>query len=88
MTPLSRNLLHTTYLPGLDSRLLQGKSHELARKGRNMKKIWGKKMNVTTVKLLLKDKIQCFLGFLMPFCFKLYLKVNIHPFHDFLLIIA
>ena len=49
----------------------------------------GKKiLNVTTVKLLLKNKIQCFWGFLMPFCFKLYLKVNIHPFHNFLLIIA
>ena len=45
-------------------------------------------LNVTTVKLLLKNKIQCFWGFLMSFCFKLYLKVNIHPFHDFLLIIA
>ena len=43
------------------------------------KKILGKKiLNVTTVKLLLKNKIQCFWGFLMPFCFKLYLKVNIH----------
>ena len=53
------------------------------------KKNLGKKiLNVTTVKLLLKNKIQCFWGFLMLFCFKLYLKVNIHPFHDFLLIIA
>ena len=53
------------------------------------KKNLGKKiLNVTTVKLLLENKIQCFWGFLMPFCFKLYLKVNIHPFHSFLLIIA
>ena len=53
------------------------------------KKNLGKKfLNVTTVKLLLKNKIQCFWVFLMSFCFKLYLKVNIHPFHDFLLIIA
>ena len=42
----------------------------------------GKKiLNVTTVELLPKNKIQCFLGFLLPFCFKLYSKVNIHPFH-------
>ena len=48
------------------------------------KKIWEKKtLNVTTVKLLLKNKIQCFWVFLMSFCFKLYLKVNIHPFHHF-----
>ena len=48
------------------------------------KNVLGKKiLNVTTVKLLLKNKIQCFWGFLMPFCFKLYIKVNIHPFLDF-----
>ena len=48
------------------------------------KKILGKKiLNVTTVKLLLKNKNQCFWNFLMPSCFKLFLKVNIHPFHVF-----
>ena len=53
------------------------------------KKIWEKKiLNVTTVKLLLKNKIQYFWVFLISFCCKLYLKANMHPLHDFLLIIA
>ena len=51
-------------------------------------KIGKKILNVTTVKLFLEHKIKCFWGFLMPFCFKLYLKVNIFPFHSFLLVIA
>ena len=47
------------------------------------KKILGKKiLNVTTVKLLLKNKIFFFVFF------KLYLKVNIHPFHGLVLVIA
>ena len=47
------------------------------------KKFWKIFLNVTTVKLLFKSKIQCFWVFLMPFGFKLYLKVNIHPFNSF-----
>ena len=48
------------------------------------KKNWGKKiLNVNTAKLLLKNKVSCFWGFLIRFSFKLCLKVNIHPIHDF-----
>ena len=51
--------------------------------------IFGKQvLNVTTVNLSSNKRFNVLWGFLMPFCFKLYLKVNINPFHSFLLAIA
>ena len=56
---------------------------------KHAKKNYGKKiLNASIVKTFPKLKFNVFCGFLMPFCFNLWLKVIVYLIHGLLLVIA